>query len=383
MACINYYDSGGAFLGQTLGTVISLAAGETRRLYCKSAVTMAGTAFVAAGIRMYQVQDFTIGATLTLSKVTLSQGIDIWPYFDGDSPYARWEGTAGYSASVAGVTSRSGSIACWGDSHTAGNQGGGTPYPEQLGALLGVDVYNGGRGGETASGIALRQGSLDFYVTVASNTIPTSGSVGITAFTSGTEVWRDDASWDFAGSIAGVPGILNRAITTGTWTFTRSVAGSTVTVKPETPFKSHNTNDIADLYIVFAGSNIPNQTSVLRNVQAMTDRITGFGKRFLVVGLLTTSSETSGTANYITVHAINDALKAKYGALFVDLSGYMVRNGLALAGITPTGPDNTAVAGDTIPPSLRAVDGVHLTDVGRGIEAAFYKSIIDARGLLT
>ncbi len=47
-------------------------------------------------------------------------------------------------------------IATWGDSLTAGGQDGGQPYPFQLAALTGYNVYNGGIGGQTSTQIAAR-----------------------------------------------------------------------------------------------------------------------------------------------------------------------------------------------------------------------------------
>jgi hypothetical protein len=80
----------------------------------------------------------------------------------------------------------------------------------------------------------------------------------------------------------------------------------------------------------------------------------------VVLGVTNAPDETTGTAKYKLVVGANDQLAYELGSRFIDIRRWLIDNGLAAVGITPTAEDNAAIAGDAVPPSL-TTDGVHFT----------------------
>lgn len=116
-------------------------------------------------------------------------------------------------------------------------------------------------------------------------------------------------------------------------------------------------------------------TTTKANIAAM---VASLGHtRYLVLGILTADTETTGTASHTEITALNTDLAAIYGAQFFDIRGYLISSGLAAAGITPTAGDNTDIAGNTVPRSLR-VDGIHLTTAAYALVAAQVNAKLDA-----
>jgi hypothetical protein len=372
---VNWYNSAGTFLGRSLNGSETIPANTERRVFARYAIAMTGAAFASVEVRLDGAAQMGT-SKITLSRAALNPGYQISPYRDGSFPDARWDGAPGASTSTARVLSKSGFAVGYGDSHMQLAHGGGTSFPEHLSSILGIGVINAGRGGETSTGIAIRQGGLDLFGTFPSNQIPASGSASLTVTPSTT--YRDDAPYSFYGEFAGVSGTLTRAAG-GAWTFTRSLPGTATTCRPETRFLAYTAIDNAQLTILEGGNNLPNQADVLRDYTAMTSRVRDFGGRYLIVSLY--NDAAIGTAGYNTTKAINDALKATYGPAFVDLRSYIIAYGLALAGITPTSDDTTAIAEDRIPPSLM-YDTIHLNDAGRTVAAQRLAEIIAAKNLL-
>src|ERR1019366_6824897 len=92
------------------------------------------------------------------------------------------------------------------DSLTQGSDG--TPYPTQLSTSLGLTVTNLGSCGQTSTQIAERIGAESVTVTLTGNSIPTSGSVIITA-SQPVGVTSGCGGPSVAVTIAGVPGIIS------------------------------------------------------------------------------------------------------------------------------------------------------------------------------
>ena len=89
-------------------------------------------------------------------------------------------------------------------------------------------------------------------------------------------------------------------------------------------------------------------------------------KRFLVINTLSDTTLKAELANL-------------YGARFVDLRGWLSANGLAAAGITPTGDDTTAMGLGNIPPSL-LVDSAHFTQAGYTVIGHHLATVITTLG---
>lgn len=130
-------------------------------------------------------------------------------------------------------------VAAWGDSLTAGAgaSGAATTYPAVAATLFAPDraVSNRGIGGQTSTQIAARMNARPILVTAATDQLPASGSVAITA--KNINVLRDAGSFAgaLAGSLAGVHGTMSTDAS-GNWSFIRTVAGSAVACPPGTPF---------------------------------------------------------------------------------------------------------------------------------------------------
>jgi lysophospholipase L1-like esterase len=274
-------------------------------------------------------------------------------------------------------------FAAWGDSLTWGQSNGvqiANPYPAILATLLSVSVQNEGYPGQASTDVAIHQGGVQPLLTVTGNQIPISGSVTITAMSPVTSYRLSSAStFNFVGTLAGVPGTLAHNDPAATWTFTPSTYPSTlVTCPPGTPFIEATGNAYRACTQIFwngqnNGDGGENYSDVIRDVASMVAWLTPRNKRFLVMSISTATGETSGTALYIAKTAINAQLAALYPNNYLDIREYLVQNGIAAANalgyaITPTTADMNAIAGDTPPPSLHnTADTVHFNQAGYAV----------------
>lgn len=254
-------------------------------------------------------------------------------------------------------------ITAFGDSLTAANW-----INTVIGPALGVPVYNQGNSGYGSADIAILQGGLVPKVTLSGNAIPASGPVPVAAIEPATG-YTSATSPSFTGTLAGVPGVLSKTSgNPGTWTFTRSVEGSAVSVPPGTPFIC--TNGLAHesrVQIIWVGrNNVPLDTfstDVFRDVKSCVDYLKPYCRRYVVISVTNGQSEPRGAARYDKIVAHNQRLEDAYGGCYFDLRRYMIDNGLPDARITPTTADLAAIANDAPPPSLMA-DDIHFNTAG-------------------
>jgi lysophospholipase L1-like esterase len=261
-------------------------------------------------------------------------------------------------------------IVCVGDSLVAGNQDGpGQNWPAILGTALGsgVTVINHGNAAWTSTELAIFQGGLD--VTVAAATIPatiTPVTLTVTAPTADLSPPANSAiHYRWVGTLAGVAGVLRRDAGTGAWTFTRLTPGSSTPVTAGAAFRAVNGTPYGDAQVVLmvGRNNFANVATVLGDVAAIVASLTTTTRRVLVCSVTTASTEVTGTQAHTQVKALNDALAATYGPNYLDVRRYLIDSGLSFSGLTPTGPDSTAVAGDSVPPQL-CTDGLHWNRYG-------------------
>lgn len=101
-----------------------------------------------------------------------------------------------------------------------------------------VNVVNIGKGGQTSPQISARQGGVPVLLTVTGGSIPASGSVDVTVSTNLFYTNASSGTTTQAGTLAGVPGVLQRVKTSGvyTYTFIRDAAGAEVAVPNPAPF---------------------------------------------------------------------------------------------------------------------------------------------------
>lgn len=254
-------------------------------------------------------------------------------------------------------------------------------------AWTGGTVTNAGVQGQTAEQVALRQGGL--ALTVDAFTVP----AGTTATSLPVQQVLPAAfGYTFAGgSVAGVPVTLS-CDAAGAWTLTRVTAGTATPVPAGTPFEPPTGQHADAVTVIMAGRNdvigltVGNLNQrvgrVVAAVAAMVGRLTPVHPAFLIVGTITGTAETSGTLAHTFVTTVNDELAALYPGRFFDVRRYLIDEALADAGITPTGADSAAIAGDTYPPSL-SHDGLHYTPLAASLIAARIRDHLDQKGYLS
>lgn len=252
-------------------------------------------------------------------------------------------------------------ITCWGDSLTAG--GG---WTSTLANLTGITVNNAGTGGENARTIMARQGA---DVMIVNNiTIPAdTTAVQIATYSNPikTEFGHNATPLLQGGAhvnpvnIGGVEGTLKWTgsaynDTTGTWTFTRSKAGSAVVINRPTAIvtKADREWNEPHLMIIFMGQNggYSSNAELVQMHRLMMAHAKA--KHTVILGL--SSGTASGRAEYET------AMREAFGRYFISLREYLSTYGLADAGLTPTDTDIAAMEIGQVPPQLLA-DSVHYT----------------------
>lgn len=265
----------------------------------------------------------------------------------------------------------------FGDSLTDGQDGFGR-FSDLVGSWLGDSVYNPSVGGEKPWDIATRQGGAAVSFTVADDTIPTTTdwfSIGLVSpsdsgFSGSSSPSYPDISYFASGMFKGIPVAVRKTDADG-WEMQRLTEGNVeVAVEPggERFYVPAGAANRDAIQVYWPGHNNADQSMNLAAVEAMSDFCTS-GK-WIVLSILTTSSQVSGSGGYITRTATNAAMAAAHPDNYIDIRRYLIDWGLADAGITPTSEDGTAVAGDTIPPSLlRDGDDQHLNAVGHWLVA--------------
>lgn len=97
-------------------------------------------------------------------------------------------------------------------------------------------------------------------------------------------------------------------------------------------------------------------------------------------GNLIAGEETVG-ARRLVIDSANSQLSTIYGAHFLDLLPWLITNGLAAAGLTPTVDDTADIAAGIVPRSLRMADlSVHLNDYGQLAESIAIKALLQTLG---
>lgn len=273
-------------------------------------------------------------------------------------------------------------VAGFGDSMLADHGGLGTTTLSVLSAELGVEVFSGGVPGQTSTEVALRQGGLDVFLTAAGNLIPASGPVPVVV-DQPTGTWKTGSIWNFTGSLAGVKGVLTKSAAEA-WTFTRAASGPAVSVKPETRWVSTEGSTRNNWVQIWrCGRNNAQPAVIARDEKSMRAGLASTNSnRFLVLPTYNMTSEPAGSAGYANVMAINAARAETFGPNYYDMRGWIIRNGLSEAGISPTAADTLAISEDRIPPSLMH-DGTHLNVAGRTIEGKRLAQILKTKGMIS
>lgn len=296
----------------------------------------------------------------------------------------------------------------FGDSLTEGTGGGGTTMTSVLALLTGLDVDNGGIGGQNSTPIAMRLGGNVARVTVGSNEI-SAGANTITAIDSVTLAGAGGMAGDTgriypfplstaAGNstrtakvmIQGVTGTLTRTASGGppstveSYTFTPD-AGSVLPVRcpPQSPMRFVSTIRAGDWVPIWAGRNDNQLVAViLDNIRKCVAYVRAQGAHPVILTTINGNyaSEFAGGANYAAFVDLAAALEDEFPVETIDIRRVLISQGLARAGITPVAQDLTDIANDIVPSSLRS-DAIHLNAAGYTVVGQVVYEHLLARGL--
>ncbi|MFB7843641.1 GDSL-type esterase/lipase family protein [Microbacterium sp. NPDC056052] len=249
-----------------------------------------------------------------------------------------------------------------GDSITQGVGGGGTTWPAELSALLGIEIANRGVSGYTASEAELTAGGLTVSVF---GTIATSGASSVTVTVTEGYNPRDAAARSFPGTLQGVTAAGARTTVQGTlsidtggaWSFTPAATlPAAVAMAAPFMFQSSSVTVSSHPFLWFAGRNEPSDSDVVAALQSRVNRARSHGVPYLILSTLNAQSEPSGSSGYATILAQNDAKKTVDPARFVDIRKLFVQYGPEVLGTTRTTADATALTEDRPAPSLMSDD---------------------------
>lgn len=283
----------------------------------------------------------------------------------------------------------SSTLACWGDSLTAGaRSSGGLTYPAQLATLLGGgrQAFNGGIGGQGSSQIAARQGGAPSLLTVTGNQIPASGAVAVTART--VNLLTNQGTQSLTGTLAGVPGTLARA-GDDSYSFTRTTAGSAVACPAGTAFEPDlGVQYRSSIAILIYGRNdgvsgSGDASGTLAALASSVAYLSPYYRQFIVGLVLNGTTEGIGSGTYNNIIARNNAIKAAYPNNWVDTQSPPTADEMAALGFVPDATDLADIANGCIPTRMRnfgASDTLHLNNTGYALWALRIRNFIQAKG---
>jgi len=267
-------------------------------------------------------------------------------------------------------------FAAFGDSFTASDQEGETPWPVSMGTDLGVEVVNGGIGGMCSTDIMIRAGAFVPLVTFPDGAIPAStDAVDVTV--APQVAYQPAQGGIYHGTIAGVHGTLTKTWADPEhWTWVADTAPMAAVVL--TGATEFIIDDAAVrrgwVYTFGAGRNNiasaqdPTLALAVRDCDYAARWLSTVGNdRYLILAIPTYIAETPDTTNNQVITAANQALAARHGDHWCDWQTPMARDGIlltVLAGLTPTLADQRHVNAGNVPLSLRHTDAQHLSTAG-------------------
>lgn len=287
-------------------------------------------------------------------------------------------------------------VSAYGDSITQGvgaSNAATMSWPSKLQAKLGngVVVANEGLGGQTATNVAARHGSMRSTV-VAAVTIPADTSAVALTLTL-DPVFSGNLPQSKPATIAGVAGTLTRTGSDATpvspssnYTFARMTAGAATPVAAGAGVVFDGETTGRTRTQIYAGGR--NDVRYGLGIEATkaawaafwTDRDGGsvsYAKRKLILGVTDKTTETAG--DLALINALNAYGVTTYGRYFVDLNAYLrTAQALTDAGITATSDDLADIAAGLIPRSLHNGDpgegGLHFNDAAYDLFARQIKA---------
>lgn len=251
-------------------------------------------------------------------------------------------------------------VVCWGDSLTEGANGA-TPYTTKLAELLGSNytVINRGKGGDTAEGIACRQGGLPIYLQPCSLSNTAHEAVNVVFKNIIDESVKPMFDSAYNGQRANINGKSyyislrgeNRQPVLCAYT---DGEGQTIDRPYYLHFGEYDTLKNKTMVIWSGSNNAPNEETVENVIQKIRAMIAYNGNNnYIVIGL------TSLTA-MPDVLKCNRKMALAFDIHFLDISNYLRNYALDDLGISETSQDVIDKNNGDIPSSLRT-DPVHLT----------------------
>lgn len=278
-------------------------------------------------------------------------------------------------------------IVAFGDSLTE-NGNGSTSYTDYLKSMIGndnVSVLNFGIGGQSSGTIAWRQGGLMMQNT-ESFQIPTDNTIPVTfgiAVSSGNILNFTGVNNNLDCTILNIPCTMSINTTDSTATLTRKENGSLVNVPENTQIKSTQDGHNKDLLIIWIGKNdIPNAgnyqiTGVMENIKNIIGYLSPEIKRYVVISVITGTTQTKGTEQYNTIQNLNNNIEQTYKNNYLDMQNYLVNDCIYDMQLTPTEEDLEDIQNGTIPRQLLS-DGTHPTPACREYIAKYiYNFLLD------
>lgn len=280
-------------------------------------------------------------------------------------------------------------IVAFGDSLTENGKGS-TSYADYLKNMIGndnVSVLNFGKGGQSSGTIAWRQGGLIMKNT-ESFQIPVDNTTPVTfgiAVSSGNILNFAGVNDNLDCTILNIPCTMSINTTDSTATITRKENGGLVNVPENTQIKSTQDGHNKDLLIIWVGKNdIPNAeiyqiTGVMDNIKNMLAYLLPEIKRFVVISVITGTSQIYGTEQYNTIQQLNNNLKGMYPNNYLDMQSYLVNQCIYDMQLIPTSEDLQDMENGTIPRQLLS-DGTHPSPSCREYIAKYIYNFLSDKG---
>lgn len=239
-------------------------------------------------------------------------------------------------------------------------------------------VYLGGKGGEQIEQISARMGAHPANLSIASGKIPASGSVEVSVD------WVTNINLQtYSGVLNGIAGTLAYDATSSTkHIFTRSSAGSEVTVTGSKPFIPDTQNYRDSVCVINAGkNNLISTISSINSAQRVFDRtiemydyLKPHFKCVIVVGHFVSSNQVGDSITRVL--DCNTLLKNRFGELYYDLQAYLMSPQVWIdTNITPTQTDLDQQAAGLKPTSL-SKDNNHMNTAANIAFANQLKSML-------
>ena len=244
--------------------------------------------------------------------------------------------------------------AAWGDSLVAPGSSG--DWPSKFAASIGVNMYNGGSGGEGVRQIAARHGAVPALMTVVGGTIPATGSVDVTT----NAYFPASNGRSTTGTLAGILGVYARAADGLSGTFTRVTSGTATLSPPNAKFTPLYGSTMRDRNIILLmGRNSflygadPYET--VQCIRQMIDYLTPRVKRVMIFEIPPKDTEVTGSPDRLTLDFLNNLLKTTFPEYFVAMATWLrTQEAATAAGITFTPTDLADIANDVTPGSFRS-----------------------------